>query len=252
MKIKNILVSQPKPISGKSPYYDMAEKYGLKIDFHQFIKVEPVKAKEFRSQHINLLDYTAIIFNARHGIDHFFRLSEELRIAIPETMKYFCVSETVALYLQKYIQYRKRKIFFSPTGKFTDLETIFNKHDTEKFLYVTSNIRNEETMTVLEQSNIKFDQAIMYKTVTNKYPEDKPFDFDMLLFFSPSGITSLLENFPDYQQGETLIGCFGVNAANAVKAAGLRLDLVAPAPGMPSMTMVLDSFLKENKKITKE
>jgi len=248
LKIKKILVSQPQPGSEKSPYYDIIEKYNVKIDFHPFIKVEPVSAKEFRTQRINILDFTAVIFNARHGVDHFFRLCEELRVNVPETMKYFCVSETVALYLQKYIQYRKRKIFFSQTGKFTDLGTILTKHPEEKFLYVTSDIRNDETMSVLENSNINFVQAIMYKTVSNQISEEELKGYDMYIFFSPAGIKSLFENAPNLEQGDRYIGCFGSTTVQAAREAGLRLDLEAPVPGVPSMTMALDNFLKEMKK----
>ncbi len=248
MKIKKILVSQPQPTTDKSPYYDIIEKYNVKIDFRPFIKVEPLSAKEFRTQRINILDHTAIIFNARHGIDHFFHLCEELRVTVPETMKYFCVSETVALYLQKYIQYRKRKIFFSQTGKFADLATILNKHTDEKYLYITSDIRNDETMSVLENAKIEFNQAIMYRTVSNRISEEELHDYDMMVFFSPAGIKSLLENAPNMQQGERYIASYGSTTAQAVHEAGLRLDLEAPSPGIPSMTMALDLFLKELKK----
>ena len=248
MKIKKILVSQPQPTTEKSPYYDIIDKYSVKIDFRPFIKVEPISAKEFRSQRINITDHTAIIFNARHGIDHFFHLCEELRVTVPETMKYFCVSETVALYLQKYIQYRKRKIFFSQTGKFSDLAVLLNKHAEEKFLYITSDIRNEETMSILENAKINFDQAIMYRTVSNHISEDELKDYDMLVFFSPAGIKSLLESVPNMEQGDRFIASFGSTTAQAVHDAGLRLDLEAPSPGVPSMTMALDNFLKEIKK----
>ena len=248
MKIKKILVSQPQPTTEKSPYYDIIDKYSVKIDFRPFIKVEPISAKEFRSQRINITDHTAIIFNARHGIDHFFHLCEELRVTVPETMKYFCVSETVALYLQKYIQYRKRKIFFSQTGKFSDLAVLLNKHAEEKFLYITSDIRNEETMSILENAKINFDQAIMYRTVSNHISEDELKDYDMLVFFSPEGIKSLLESVPNMEQGDRFIASFGSTTAQAVHDAGLRLDLEAPSPGVPSMTMALDNFLKEIKK----
>jgi len=246
LKIKSILVSQPKPSTEKSPYYDISAKYSVKIDFRPFIKVDPVPPKEFRTQRINVLDYTAIIFNSRHGIDHFFRLSEELRIAVPETMKYFCISETVALYLQRYIQYRKRKVFFSATGKLPELITVLNKHADEKFLFVTSEVQNEDTIKALDGSKIKYDKAIMYRTVSNDFGPDEDFDYDMLLFFSPVGIDSLLKNFPDFKQGEIQIGTFGPTTAQAVRDAGLRLDLEAPQPGFPSMTMALDNFLKEN------
>lgn len=249
MKIKKILVSQPQPTSEKSPYYDIAEKFNVKIDFRPFIKVEPLTAKEFRTQRICILDHTAIIFNARHGIDHFFRLCEELRVTVPETMKYFCVSETVALYLQKYIQYRKRKIFFTQTGKFADMPALLKKHTSEKFLYVTSNVRNEETLKTLEDANIDFEQAIMYQTVSNVMSAEELQEYDMLIFFSPAGIKSLFENAPNFEQGDIHIGCLGTNTAYAIKQAGLRLDLEAPTKEFPSMTMALENHLKEDRKL---
>ena len=171
-----------------------------------------------------------------------------MRVTVPETMKYFCVSETVALYLQKYIQYRKRKIFFAQTSKFSDLQVLLNKHQDEKYLYVTSNVRNEETMSILENSKISFEQAIMYKTVSNHISEAELKEYDMLIFFSPAGIKSLFENAPNFNQGETQIGCFGTNTAFAIREAGLRLDLEAPSPGFPSMAMALENHIKEDKK----
>lgn len=248
MKIKKILVSQPQPKTEKSPYFDIVDKYNVKIDFRPFIKVEPMSAKEFRNQRINILEHTAIIFNARHGVDHFFRLCEEMRVTVPATMKYFCVSESVALYLQKYIQYRKRKIFFSSTGKFADLPTLLNKHADEKYLYVTSDVRNEETMSTLESSKITFDQAIMYKTVSNDMSPEELRGYDMMIFFSPAGIKSLFENDPDFVQGDIQIGCLGSNTAFAIREAGLRLDLEAPTAEFPSMTMALENHLKEDRK----
>ena len=245
-------MSQPKPSTDKSPYYDISDKYNVKIVFRPFIKVDPVSAKEFRAQRINILDYSAILFNSRHGIDHFFRLCEELRVTVPETMKYFCISETVALYLQRYIQYRKRKVFFSATGKLPELITVLNKHADEKYLFVTSEVQNEDTLKALEGSKIKFDKAVMYRTVSNDFTPDEPFDYDMLLFFSPAGIDSLLKNVPNFEQGEIQIGTFGPTTAQAVRDAGLRLDLEAPKPGVPSMTMALDNFLKENTKKSKK
>jgi len=252
LKIKKILVSQPQPTTEKSPYYDISERYGVKIDFRPFIKVEPISAKEFRTQRISVTDHTAIIFNARHGIDHFFRLCEEMRVTIPETMKYFCVSETVALYLQRYIQYRKRKVFFSPTGKFPDLVTVLNKHAEEKFLFVTSNVQNEDTLAILDGAKIFYNKAVMYRTVSNNFGSEEEFNYDMLIFFSPVGIASLMKNFPHFQQGEIQICSFGPATAQAVKDAGLRLDLEAPQPGLPSMTMALDSFLKDLLKKNKK
>ena len=252
MKIKKILVSQPQPTTEKSPYFDISEKYNVKIDFRPFIKVEAIQAKEFRTQRISILDHTAIIFNARHGIDHFFRLCEELRVTIPETMKYFCVSESIAVYLQRYIHYRKRKVFYGASGKLADLVTIMNKHTDEKYLLITSDVQNEETMSQLEKSKITYNKAVMYKTVSNDFGPDEEFNYDMLMFFSPVGIASLLKNFPDFVQGEIAIGCFGATTAQAVRDAGLRLDCEAPLPGVPSMTMALENFLKEtNKKVRK-
>lgn len=252
LKIKKILVSQPQPTTEKSPYYDIAEKYNVKIDFRPFIKVEPIFAKEFRTQRISISDYTAIIFNARHGIDHFFRLCEELRITIPETMKYFCVSESVAVYLQRYIHYRKRKVFYGATGKMTELVTIMKKHAEEKYLLITSDVQNEETMSILEKSKIAFHKAVMYKTVSNDFDPNEEFNYDMLLFFSPVGISSLLKNFPNFEQGDIQIGCFGASTAQAVRDAGLRLDLEAPVPGVPSMTMALENYMKEYVKKNKK
>lgn len=252
MKIKRILVSQPRPTTEKSPYFDISEKYSVKIDFRPFIKVEPILAKEFRTQRITILDYTAIIFNARHGIDHFFRLCEEMRITIPETMKYFCVSESVALYLQRYIHYRKRKVFYGATGKLAELVTIMNKHTDEKYLLITSDVQNEDTIATLEKLKVPYAKAVMYKTVSNDFGPDEEFNYDMLLFFSPIGIASLLKNFPNFEQGEIQIGCFGATTAQAVRDAGLRLDIEVPLPGVPSMTMALDNFLKENNKKTRK
>jgi uroporphyrinogen-III synthase len=252
LKIKKILVSQPHPTTEKSPYFDISEKYNVKIDFRPFIKVEPIFAKEFRTQRISIPDYTAIIFNARHGIDHFFRLCEEMRITIPETMKYFCVSESVALYLQRYIHYRKRKVFFGATGKLVELVTIMNKHLEEKYLFITSDVQNEDTISTLEKLKADYNKAVMYKTVSNNFGPDEEFNYDMLLFFSPMGINSLMKNFPDFIQGDIQIGCFGATTSQAVRDAGLRLDIEAPLPGVPSMTMALENFLKEsNKKVRK-
>ncbi len=248
VKINKILVSQPKPTTEKSPYFDISEKYNVQIDFRPFIKVEPIHAKEFRTQKISILDYTAIIFNARHGIDHFFRLCEELRVTVPETMKYFCVSESVALYLQRYIHYRKRKVFFSPTGKLPGLVPVLNKHVDEKYLLITSNVVNEEVITTLESSKCSFNKAIMYQTVANEFSSEEEFEYDMLLFFSPVGIASLKKNFPKFKQGRVKIGCFGSTTAQAIRDAGLRLDLEAPTAEAPSMTMALENFLKENLK----
>ena len=244
MKIKKVLVSQPKPASEKSPYYDIAEKYGVKIDFRPFIKVESVSAKEVRQQKVSILDHTAVIFTSRHAIDHFFHLCTELRVTIPETMKYFCVTEQVALYIQKYVQYRKRKIFFGATGKIEDLIPSIVKHKTEKYLVPMSDVHNDDIKNLLDKHNIQHTEVVMYRTVSN----DEEFDYDMLVFFSPAGVSSLKKNFPDFDQKNIKIGTFGSTTAQAVRDAGLRLDLEAPTVQAPSMTAALDMFIKENNK----
>ena len=248
MKIKKVLVSQPKPTSEKSPYYDIAEKYGVKIDFRPFIKVESLSAKEFRQQKVSILDHTAVIFTSRHAIDHFFNLCAELRVTVPETMKYFCTSETIALYIQKYVQYRKRKVFFGATGKFADLVPSVVKHNAEKYLVPMSDVHNDEVKTLLDKGKIHHTEVVMYRTVSNDFTPEEEFDYDMLLFFSPAGINSLMKNFPEFDQKEIAIGCFGPATAKAVKDAGLRLDLEAPTVEAPSMTAALDMFIRERNK----
>ena len=247
-KIKKILISQPKPSSEKSPYYEIAEKYQVDIQFRPLIKVERVSAKEFRHQRINILDFTAIIFTARTAVDNFFSLCEELRITMPETMKYFCVSETVALYLQKYIVYRKRKIFFSQTGKIEGLNNPFTKHAKEKFLFPVPEEHNDEVTRFLDEKKINYTKSVMYRTVSNDFEAEEKLDYDMIVFFSPLGVASLLKNFPDFKQGDVAIGCFGAATAKAIEDEGLRLDCNAPQPEHPSMTAALGAFLKENHK----
>lgn len=248
MKIKKVLVSQPKPASEKSPYYDIAEKYGVKIDFRPFIKVESLSAREFRQQKVSILDYTAIVFTSRHAIDHFFHLCTELRVSIPETMKYFCVSETIALYIQKYVQYRKRKIFFGATGKFDDLLPAIVKHKAEKYLVPMSDVHNDDVKNLLDKGKIQHTEVVMYRTVSNDFGPEEVFDYDMLVFFSPAGVASLQKNFPDFDQKDIKIATFGAVTAQAVRDAGLRLDLEAPNPQAPSMTAALEMFIKENNK----
>lgn len=252
LKIKKVLVSQPRPTSEKSPYFDIAEKYGVNIEFRPFIKVEGLTPKEFRQQKVSISDYTAIIFTARTAIDHFFKLCEGLRVAIPDTMKYFCVTESIALYLQKYIVYRKRKIFYGNSGKLEDLLPAILKHSDEKFLLPVSDVHNEEHTALLEKNKIRFTKAVMYRTVSNDFSPEEKFDYDMLVFFSPSGINSLLKNFPDFQQQDIKIGCFGTTTAKAIRDAGLRLDVEAPRPEAPSMTAALELFLKESNKPAKK
>lgn len=246
MKIKKILVSQPKPSSDKSPYFDIAARHGVEMVFRPFIKVEGLSAREFRQQKINITDFSAVIFTARTAIDHFFRLCEEMRLTIPDTMKYFCTTESIALYLQKYIVYRKRKIFHGETGKLADMLPSLTKHNKETFLYAVSDVhKNDTNAEMLDKAKINYTKAVMYRTVSNDFTPDEPFDYDMLLFFSPAGIDSLLKNFPAFQQGDIQVGCFGASTAKAIEEAGLRLDLSAPSPKAPSITAALDLFLKE-------
>ena len=243
--IKKMLVSQPEPTSNKSPYFDIAKKYGVEINFRPFIKIEPLSAKEFRQQKVSILDYSAVVFTARTAVDHFFRLSEELRITIPETMKYFCISETIAVYLQKYIIYRKRKMFFTQTGQLCDLVKIVSKHSKEKYLIPVSDVHKDDLMQGLNTKKIHYKTAIMYRTVSNNFTKNEAFDYDMLLFFSPSGISSLMKNFPKFKQKDIRIGCFGPTTAKAAIDAGLRLDIEAPTPEAPSMTAALEQFFKK-------
>jgi uroporphyrinogen-III synthase len=247
--IKKILVSQPKPSSEKSPYYDIASKYGVELVFRPFIKVEGITAKEFRAQKVNILDYTAVVFTSRHAIDNYFTLAKEMRITIPEDMKYFCVTETISLYIQKYVQYRKRKVFFGTTGKIDDLIPTMAKHKSEKYLVPMSDVHNDSVAKMLDAKKLVHRECVMYRTVSNDFtPEEvKNFDYDMLIFFSPSGIESLTKNFPNFNQGEIAIGTFGPSTAKAVTDAGLRLDLEAPTEKYPSMTSALQHFLLEKQ-----
>ena len=243
--IKKILISQPKPSSEKSPYYDIANRFDVELVFRPFIKVEGMSAREFRAQKVSILDHTAVVFTSRHAIDHFFTLAKELRVTIPEDMKYFCVTETIALYIQKYVQYRKRKVFFGTTGKMDDLLPTMVKHKTEKYLVPMSDVHNDAISKLLDSKKLQHTECVMYKTVSNNFTEEeiKTFDYDMLVFFSPAGIESLTKNFPDFNQGDIAIATFGPATAKAVNDAGLRLDLEAPTEKYPSMTGALQHYL---------
>ncbi|NJM14423.1 MAG: uroporphyrinogen-III synthase [Bacteroidales bacterium] len=249
MKIKRILVSQPEPPSAqKSPYYEIAEKNNVKIDFRQFIQVEGISSKEFRQQKVNINDYTAVIFTSKTSIDHFFRMAEELRVTIPDSMKYFCQTESIALYLQKYIVYRKRKIFFGEK-QLIDLMDIMKKHAGENYLVPVSDQHKNEIDDCLSEHKYKYTKAVFYKTVSSDLSDLSKLNYDVLVFFSPSGIKSLLKNFPGFQQNDVKIASFGASTAKAVIEAGLRLDLEVPKPGTPSMSMALDIFIKECNKV---
>lgn len=247
MKIKRILVSQPEPETGKSPYHEFAERNNVKVDFRPFIQVEGVSAKEFRQTKVNILDHTAVIFTSRTAIDHFYRICGELRITVPESMKYFCISEATAFYLQKYIVYRKRKIFYG-AGKFSEMVDILKKHLDEKYLVPLSHIHKPEIPQLLDDAKVNYTKAIIYRTVSSDLSDIKEVNYDMLVFYSPSGIKSLLQNFPNFEQNDIKIASFGPSTANAVQEAGLRLDIQAPNPQAPSMTMALEQYIKKLSK----
>jgi uroporphyrinogen-III synthase len=249
---QKILVSQPQPTTEKSPYYDIADKYGVQIVFRPFIKIEPINTKEFRAQRVNILDHTAIIFTSKTAIDHFFGLADELRIQIPENMKYFCVTEAIAVYLQKYIIYRKRKIFYPASGKLEDLITPVVKHNRESFFVPASDVHKDDLLRLLDDKKIRYTLSIMYRTVSNDFAPEEDFDYDVLLFFSPAGIASLLKNFPNFKQGDRIIGTFGPTTAKAVREAGFRLDIEAPSPEVPSMIGALENYLKSLSKTKKK
>ncbi len=245
--VKKILVSQPKPSSEKSPYFEIARKYNVEIVFRPFIKVEGVSAKEFRAQHINLQDFTAIVFNSRHAVDKFFQLAKEMRVNISDDMKYFCVTEQVALYIQKYVQYRKRKVFFGATGKMIDVLPAMVKHKNERFFVPMSDVHNDEVATMMDSKKLQHTEGVMYRTVSNDFEEGEPFDYDLVIFFSPTGIHSLIKNFPDFKEKyspKTAIGTFGANTAKTAKEMGLNVALEAPSPQYPSITAALSDYVK--------
>lgn len=246
-KVKSILVTLPKPDSDKSPYFDLAKKHNLKIDFRSFIHVEGVSAKDFRKEKLNLSDFTAVIFTSKNAVDHFYRICEEMRHDVPADMKYFCISETIALYLQKYIQYRKRKIFFGKQTA-TDLADVLKKHATEKFLYPCSDVAAEETQKFLYDNGYDFKPAVLFHTVCSDLSDLAEVFYDVIAFFSPSSIHSLFINFPDFQQNDTRIAAFGVSTHKAAMEHNLILDIPAPTPQAPSMTMAIEQYIKQANK----
>ena len=246
--IKKILVSQPKPSSEKSPYFDIAKKNNVEMVFRPFFKVEGITAKEFRQQKISLLNYTAVVFTSRHAIDNYFKLAKELRVTIPEEMKYFCVTETIALYIQKYTQYRKRKVFFGTTGKIDDLLPSMMKHKTEKYLVPLSSVHNDNVKNLLDSKKLIHTECVMFRTVSDDLtPEEvKNFDYDMLVFFSPTGVKALKKNFPEFKQGDIKIAAFGPATAKMITDEGLTLHLEAPSKEYPSMSSALEAFLSKH------
>jgi uroporphyrinogen-III synthase len=247
MKVKTILVSQPEPKIENSPYFDLIEKQKVKIDFRPFIHVEGVSAKEIRHQKVDLNNYTAIILTSRNAIDHFFRVAEEMRFKVPDTMKYFCQSEAVAFYLQKYVVYRKRKIYVGKRD-FSELSPLIKKYKDEKFLLPNTDKVKDEVPNTLNALGVDWKQAIFYKTVISDLTDLADVSYDILVFFSPSGIESLFHNFPDFKQNETRIAVFGDTTIKAVEDRGLRVDIAAPTPETPSMTLALEKYIEKANK----
>lgn len=240
-------MSQPRPATEKSPYFDMENKFGVEFDFHQFIRIEEVTPKEFRAQHINILDYTAIIFNSRHGIDHFFHLCQQMRIVVPESMHYYCISESIANYLQRYIQYRKRKVFFGAHNRFEDVLPAMQRRPSEKYMMVVSDIHNDDTIQMFASHKIQVTPAVMYRTVINDFTkEEKKAKYDMFVLFTPMGVKAFRKNFPKIQDGDKYIGCFGQNTLLALKEEGFTPVVMAPTPECQSITTALEKFLEQN------
>lgn len=247
MKVKKILFSQPLPVKiEKTPYYNLIKNYNVSCVFEKFIKIEGVPAREFRADKIYLQDYTAAILTSRNAIDHLFRMAKEMRYEVPETMKYFCNSESTAFYLQRYIQYRKRKVFHGRQTNEELLEIIL-KHKDEKFLMPCSDVHKNDISDMLDSNDIKYQKAILYKTVSSDIKHLNLHDYDMVILFTPSGVKSLFENFPDFEQGNIIFGGFGAGTMNAITDAGLRLDVPAPTDKCPSMTMAIEDFLRTHK-----
>ena len=247
MKVKTILVSQPAPKVTQSPYHDLMNKQKVKIDFRSFIHVEGESARDVRSQKIDFLSFSAVIFTSRNAVDNYFRLAEEMRITIPDSMNYFCLSEAVAFYLQKYVVYRKRKIYVG-TRTLEDLLPLIKKHKTEKFILPCSDKVKPAILEKLDGSGIEWEKAVLFKTVISDLSDLKGVLYDVLVFFSPSGIKSLFKNFPEFKQNSTRIAVFGNSTVKAAEDAGLKIDITAPTKENPSMTMALEKYIKEVNK----
>ncbi len=253
MKTKNILVSQPQPADvAKTPFGDIEKKYGVTFTFEKFIKLEDITASELREAHIKLVDHSAVILTSRNAVDHFFRVAKEMRYAVPETLKYFCINESTALYLQRYVQYRKRKVFFG-NQTFPDLLEIMKKHKEENFLYCCSDISSDANMALMTSARLNVTKAALFRTVSADLKDKiKIADYDMLVFFSPAGIDSLVANFPKFKQKDVVIGGFGSATCKAITDAGFNLDIVAPTAETPSMTMAIEAFLAAEAKQSKK
>ncbi len=246
-KIKSIIISQPKPETDKSPYFDLAKKRSLKIDFRPFITVTPVHFKEFKTQKINIQDYTAIILNSRNSVDHFFRMCNEAKLEMPPETKYFCVNDSIANYLAKYIQVRKRKVF---TGKATETEllNVIKNHPTEKYLFPCSDWRKPEIEKFMKKNKYQYKEALFYKIISSDLSDLSDVNYDIIVFFSPADVRSLFENFPKFKQNKTLIAAFGATTSKAIKEASLTVNISAPSPEYPSMVMALDQHIDKHNK----
>lgn len=247
MKVKSILVSQPQPANENSPYLELSKRNKIKIDFRSFIHVEGVEAKDVRQQKIDFSKFTAVIFTSRNVIDNYFRLAQEMRFQVPDDMKYFCQSEAIAFYLQKYIVYRKRKTYVGEKG-IEDLESYFKKHKDEKYLLPSSDVLNPAVPKFLDKMGIDWERGMLCRTVSSDLSDLEDVKYDILVFFTPSGIKSLFENFPQFKQESTRIAVFGKTTVKAAKEMGLRIDIEAPTPETPSMTMALDKYLQKVNK----
>ena len=244
MELRKILVSQPRPMTDKSPYFDIEKKFGVELTFKPFIRVERLSVKEFRAQKISIQDYTGIVFTSRTSVDKFFSLCEELRVNIKEDLQYYCLSETVALYLQKYINYRKRKVHFSKVGKLDDLAIVMKKHNTANILMPVADVHKED-LTIFTKAKVKLTTVVMYRTVSAEFTPEEIKSYDMLVFFTPAGINSLFENSPQYKQEDQKIGIFGPATAKAAEDRGLEIACKAPSPEFPSMASALEDYLEK-------
>jgi len=248
LKVSRILITQPRPETDKSPYFDLAKKYELSLDFHAFIRVEGLSSKDFRKQKVDITEHTAIIFTSRYAVDHFFRICEELKVKVSQDMKYFCITEAVALYLQKFILYRKRKVFFSADGSSAGLQDVITKHKSEKYLLPVSDNAKNDIAQHLIKHNIKYSDVTLYRMVSNDITEVMKESYDVIVFFSPFSVQTLFDHNPQFKQNGTMVGAFGPTTSKAIEDVGLRLDIKAPAPNAPSMVAALELFLADIKK----
>ncbi len=245
LNVSSILITQPRPDTEKSPYFELAKKYNIKLDFCPFIRVEGLSGKEFRKQRVDITEYTAIIFTSRYAVDHFFRICEELKVKVSQDMKYFCITEAVALYLQKFILYRKRKVFFSADGSSAGLMEVIGKHKNEKYILPVTDSAKNDIAHYLTKHTITYSDATLYRMVSNDIKDAMDAAYDMIVFFSPFSVQTLFDHDPMFKQNGTLIGAFGPTTSKAVEDSGLRLDVKAPAPNTPSMVSALELFLMD-------